>query len=112
MGHYELPFIVDSPAGPLDDNVRREIAALVPDFTHQFIAFVISSERGNFVPELDVAAKGDVQYLTMFRAVAETEQLAEKVKRLGGTRTRDGALIDSKDFFLKFDDKGIEDNIA
>jgi DNA sulfur modification protein DndD len=48
---HKLPFIVDSPAGPIDLRVRREVAALIPQLTSQFIAFTISSEREWSAPQ-------------------------------------------------------------
>ena len=42
---HQLPFIVDSPANPIDLEVRANVAELVPKLSHQFIAFTISSEK-------------------------------------------------------------------
>ena len=65
---HQLPFIVDSPANPIDLEVRAKVAELVPKLSHQFIAFTISSEREGFLPSLEIAsANGDIQYITMFR---------------------------------------------
>ena len=44
-GEHELPFVVDSPANPIDYDIRPKIGELAPNLTNQFIAFVISSER-------------------------------------------------------------------
>ncbi|MFD6443306.1 hypothetical protein ACFWDG_26900, partial [Peribacillus sp. NPDC060186] len=78
----ELPFIVDSPANSIDNRVREEVANLIPHLTKQFIAFTISSERGNFVNPLDQASKGEVNYLTIFRQGDET--LKEIAHSAGG----------------------------
>ena len=65
---HQLPFIVDSPANPIDLEVRAKVAELVPKLSHQFIAFTISSEREGFLPSLEAASdNGDIQYITMFR---------------------------------------------
>ena len=103
-GQVSLPFIVDSPTGALDKNVRREIAGLLPQISKQLIAFTTSSEFEDFVPVLDLAAKGDVQYLTMFRLNDATKGLLTRVRPSDLTLTSNGALVRSKDFFADFDD--------
>lgn len=103
-GQVSLPFIVDSPTGALDKNVRREIAGLLPEISKQLVAFTTSSEYEDFVPVLDHAAKGDVQYLTMFRLNDATEGLLQRVKPSEVTKSVNGALVRSKDFFAEFDD--------
>lgn len=44
----EFPFVVDSPAAPLDLNMRREIAKIMPGLFHQMIVFVTSGEKEGF----------------------------------------------------------------
>lgn len=103
-GQVSLPFIVDSPTGALDKNVRREIAGLLPDISKQLVAFTTSSEYEDFVPVLDQAAKGDIQYLTMFRLNEATKGLLGRVSASDMTQTSNGALVRSKAFFADFDD--------
>ncbi len=65
---HQLPFIVDSPANPIDLRVRSKVAELIPRLTNQFIAFTISSERDGFLTPLEHATvKDGIQYLTLFR---------------------------------------------
>lgn len=72
---YRLPFIVDSPAGSLDLQVRREVAELVPDLFDQMIMFVISSERNGFAePFYD--RKG-VSFRTIWRGTSNKTQVSE-----------------------------------
>ena len=112
MGSYELPFVVDSPAGPLDDNVRREIATLVPDFTHQFIAFVISSERPNFVENLRKAAGRNVQHVTLFRLTPHTDLMKIEAMKFDAIESSNGILSNSQEYFDRFDDAELEDSRA
>ena len=42
---YSLPFIVDSPAGSLDLDVRRQVSKIIPRLFHQLIIFITSGER-------------------------------------------------------------------
>jgi hypothetical protein len=76
---YQLPFVVDSPAGPLDLNVRPEVAKLIPQLCQQFVAFTISSERDKFVAPLSKACGNDVQYLTLFRSSTAAKKLLKGV---------------------------------
>lgn len=99
-GNYSLPFVVDSPAGPLDLKVRPQVAKLIPRLTKQFVAFTISSERQKFVDPLADAAHGNVQYLTLFRETAATRGI---IVPAGADRTGNGVLVDGRDFFDQFD---------
>jgi DNA sulfur modification protein DndD len=98
--NYSLPFVVDSPAGPLDLKVRPQVAKLIPRLTKQFVAFTISSERQKFVDPLAEAALENVQYLTLFRETAATRKI--KVPA-GAIRTGNGVLVDGRQFFDRFD---------
>ncbi|MFP4338203.1 MAG: hypothetical protein ACLFQP_09765 [Halothece sp.] len=100
---YELPFIVDSPAGPLDLNVRTEVADLIPSLCQQFVAFTISSERQNFTPILHQAAQEKVQYLTIFRNTGSVEIQPNKISADDVIETFDGLIVKGRDFFEKFD---------
>jgi DNA sulfur modification protein DndD len=108
-GQVGLPFVVDSPTGALDKNVRREIAELLPRMSQQLVAFTTSSEYEQFVPVLDRAAKGDVQYLTMFRLNPSTLPLLSRARPSEVKQFANGALIESKEFFQNFDSEAYED---
>ena len=100
---YRLPFIVDSPAGALDLNVRPEVARLIPLLCNQFVAFTISSERQSFVDVLHKAAKQQVQYLTIYRKTSRTNALKQSVALDKVTETVDGVIVNGKNFFDNFD---------
>lgn len=104
-GHHKLPLIVDSPANPLDNTVRREIAPLIPKLCEQFIAFTISPERESFVEPLHKAAKEDVLYLTLFRPNKNTKDLEAGLPKGGVTKTDGGILVNDREFFNSFDSK-------
>lgn len=108
-GQVDLPFIVDSPTGALDKNVRREIAELLPSISQQLIAFTTSSEYEQFVPVLDRSARGDVQYLTMFRLNDATRPLLNRADNGAATLTTNGALVKSKSFFEAFDSEAYDE---
>ena len=93
--------MVDSPANPIDNDIRANIGQLVPSLTGQFIAFMISSERGRFLESLRRASTGDIQYITVFRK--SVRHLAEKaVSNRATTTTRDGLVVHDAKFFDEF----------
>lgn len=98
---HQLPFIVDSPANPIDLRIRAKIAELIPKLTRQFVAFTISSERQGFVGPLETALDGRIQFLTLFRSgAADLEREAERETDV--VRTGDGLLVSGRDFFSHF----------
>lgn len=98
---HQLPFVVDSPAGPIDLAVRPKIGELIPNLTGQFIAFTISSERARFIAPLKHASNTDIQFVTLFRKGSEDLQRAAYEK---GTvlETNDGLNVTGEDFFDEF----------
>ncbi|EST26976.1 hypothetical protein M878_26135 [Streptomyces roseochromogenus subsp. oscitans DS 12.976] len=98
---HQLPFIVDSPANSIDLANRSRIGPLIPQLTRQFIAFTISSERDQFVPNLQQACGGKVQFITLFRKA--DEQLIEDARTTPNhTETLDGIVVRGESFFNKF----------
>ena len=100
-GQHQLPFIVDSPANPIDYDIRPRIAEIMPKLTGQFIAFMISSEREKFLPGLKRAAGTEIQYITLFRKGArhlEEKALASPAR----VETRDGFHVTDETFFEDF----------
>ena len=98
---HELPFVVDSPANPIDNDIRANIGQLVPSLTGQFVAFMISSERGRFLESLRKASTGDIQYITVFRK--SVKHLAEKaVSNHATIATPDGLVVHDEKFFDEF----------
>lgn len=98
---HQLPFVVDSPAGPIDLAVRPKIGELIPNLTSQFIAFTISSERERFVPRLMTASNGNVQFLTMFRKGSTELQRAARAAA-DVLETPDGFIVGGETFFNEF----------
>lgn len=101
---HQLPFVVDSPAGPIDLGIRPKIAALVPKLSNQFVAFTISSERDGFVPRLQPSNETPIQYITLFRkGNTEADERARRSKSF--VETEDGLIVVDKDFFNEFQDE-------
>lgn len=99
---HQFPLVVDSPANPLDHDVRREIAPLVPELCGQFIALTISTERDGFVEPLYEAADHDVKFLTAFRRTAGTESLIAALPVSGVNHTSNGVLVEGREYFMQF----------
>lgn len=108
-GGHRLPFIVDSPANPIDNEIRPKIGRLVPHLTHQFIAFVISSEREHFVPSIQEATKQKIKYITLFRE--NISRYKKKAERYSDALhvTSDGIQVEGKEFFEGFQLNSEED---
>lgn len=101
-GKNKFPLIVDSPAGPLDDNVRKEIGEMVPKLCEQFIAFTISTEREHFLPALEKSALNNIQYLTIFRKNSGTAHLFKDLPTTGVIETETSAIVEGRDYFTNF----------
>ena len=98
---YELPFVVDSPAGPIDLAVRPKIGELIPKLTEQFIAFTISSEREQFISPLKQASNDMVHFITVFRKGLDS--LEERARSTGTyEETQDGMKVTGESFFNSF----------
>jgi DNA sulfur modification protein DndD len=107
-GKNDFPLVVDSPANPIDADVRQNIGALIPELCTQFVGFTINTEREGFVPALEAAA-GDVRYLTLFRKTEGTKRLMPGLPASGVTETETAVLIDDRDYFMRFGVKSEEE---
>jgi len=86
--NYKIPFVIDSPAGALDIEVRREVSSIIPKLYKQLIIFILSSERKGFIDGIE--SYEDIQYLTIYK-------------------NKDAAAISThneKDFFMNFQSEG------
>ncbi|MPN43607.1 hypothetical protein SDC9_191167 [bioreactor metagenome] len=62
---HQLPFVVDSPAGSLDLEVRRAVSSILPSLFKQLIIFITSGERQGFVDYYYNSS--ETQFLTIYR---------------------------------------------
>jgi len=96
---HSLPFIMDSPVGPVDLKIRPAIGHLIPKLADQFLAFTISSERAGFLSSLKKSTSGKIQYLTLFRGSMSSYN---ENGLYNIDKTDDGILIEDEDFFNNF----------
>lgn len=104
-GKHQFPLVVDSPANPLDENVRGEIAKIIPLLCDQFIGFTISTEKPGFVTTLSEVCGDKIKYLTLFKKTDGTKDLVKSITGHDCIENEDCILVSGKDFFNKFDRK-------
>jgi len=107
-GNNDFPLIVDSPAGPIDEGVRRNIGRLIPELCTQFVGFTINTERPGFVQALEKASD-DCLFLTMFRRTDGTKRLEQNLPAQGVTQTESATLVRDRDYFMMFDVTDVEE---
>jgi len=104
-GKHQFPLVVDSPANPLDENVRGEIAKIIPMLCEQFVGFTISTEKPGFVTTLDENCSDKIKFITLFRKTEGTKDLIKQAKSYNHIENEDCALIVDREYFFKFDRK-------
>jgi DNA sulfur modification protein DndD len=100
---YQLPFIVDSPANPIDLDIREEIGKIIPKLSDQFIAFTISSERPGFVEALHDEVGSEIKFLTLFRkGLDDAEEKLDDEPDSRKRESEDGWQVEGSSFFRSF----------
>ena len=102
-GTHSFPLVVDSPAGPLDLSVRRQVSKIIPKLTDQFIAFTISSERDGFVDEIKAISANSIRSLTVLRKSDYSNKQVEEHKPDITFESVDGYVISDENFFNVID---------
>lgn len=102
-----MPFIVDSPAGALGGNARREVAPVLPKMSQQIILFVLDKECSDFLEPLESSVKAitnsdkEIQYITLFKK----DHVKESDCPVGMTtltKCGRGVHVAGRNFFTKF----------
>lgn len=91
---HRLPFVVDSPAGSLDLDVRREVSLFLPELYEQLIIFITSGERDGFAEHFYNIGEDEVQFLTVIN-----------------NKTKPTELKGGIEVFKNFQDKKLEEQI-
>lgn len=102
-GTHSFPLVVDSPAGPLDLSVRRQVSKIIPKLTDQFVAFTISSERDGFVDEIKAISGDSIRSLTVLRKSEYSNKQVNKHKPDITYESMDGYVINDENFFNVID---------
>jgi len=104
----QIPLILDSPVGPLDDENRKEIANLLWGLGERnIIIFIINTEKQDFVTQIQDNAQSEgkeseVHYITQFKRNAKTE-------RFFGKGDGNGFISYETEFFADFSITDITD---
>ena len=67
----EFPLIVDHPVAQVDTANRESLGATLASMMHQFIGFLIDTERPGFLE--GVNSGGDVHYISLFSDIKGDE---------------------------------------
>ncbi len=110
-GQNDFPLVVDSPAGPLDEGVRRRIGRLLPELCTQFVGFTINTERAGFVDALE-ASVDEMIYLTLFRKTPGTRKMIQDLPEGRFLESANAILVDDRDYFFRFDVQDEEEDDA
>jgi hypothetical protein len=68
----QFPLIVDHPVTALQESARREMGQTISTICHQFVGFVIDTEKIGFLPSLKNKAKS-LNLTTIFRNIKGNE---------------------------------------
>lgn len=101
-GSHQFPLVVDSPAGSLEQLVRKEVGKVIPELCEQFISFIIDTEKIGFVPALESVSDESICYSTVFRLNETSKKLIENIPKENIQMNGDSVLVTGKDFFVQF----------
>lgn len=109
--NFEVPFLIDSPCGPLDKTNRNQVAELLWNLKRRTIIFIINTEKAEFIPIIRnqaeaVGQKDAIKYITQFNLNAKTKQYYDKLNT--HEQNLDSAYTTSEDFFDSFEAEGEE----
>jgi DNA sulfur modification protein DndD len=102
-----FPLVVDHPVTALQESARREMAASLSRLCHQFVGFVIDTEKSGFIEALQ-ASGVPLKFFTIYRNI-EGNRPYEKMlpaDRSKVTVTRNATLCTDSEFFVNFRDIG------
>jgi DNA sulfur modification protein DndD len=97
----EFPLIVDHPVANVDKNNRRTLGSKLGLMMHQFIGFLIDTERPGFLE--GVQESGDVRYISLFSNIEGNKPFIDEIERLPDkeyTKSENGYISYNKDFFV------------
>jgi hypothetical protein len=101
----QFPLIVDHPVTALQESARREMGKTISSICHQFIGFVIDTEKIGFLPALKNNAKS-LNLTTIFRNIKGNEPYlhllpADSSKFL---KSKNAIICKDENFFDSFRD--------
>ena len=105
----QFPLIVDHPVTALQASARRVMGETISGICHQFIGFIIDTERADFLPSLERNADS-LNLTTVFKNVKGNEPYLSSLPLDTSkyTTSEDGIVCKDVEFFKNFSDLHIE----
>jgi len=101
--NIEFPLIVDHPFTQIDRKNRINLGSTLGSLMHQFIGFLIDTERSGFLE--GVADQTDVSYISMFSSEIDgNKSFIDKIETLPSNeflKTANGYITYNKEFFIE-----------
>ena len=101
--NIEFPLIVDHPFTQIDRKNRINLGKKLGSLMHQFIGFLIDTERAGFLEGIE--DQTDVCYISMFSSQLEgNKSFIDKIEALPSSeflKTDNGYVTYNKDFFIE-----------
>lgn len=98
----EFPLIVDHPVAQVDTVNRESLGATLSSMMHQFIGFLIDTERPGFLEGVNKG--GDVHYISLFSNIKGNAKYINSINKIDSNETcitDNGYLCYNKDFFIE-----------
>ena len=103
----EFPLIVDHPVTALMERARKELGKKLSKICHQFVGFIIDTEKKGFVESLK-ANTDSVKYITMFKKITANEVYLSLLPNDKSKvfESSNGIVCTDQEFFDNFEDIG------
>ena len=101
----QFPLIVDHPVTALQVSARRGLGQKLAEICHQFVGFVIDTERDGFVDALSNTGE-EVNYITLFKKISGNQPYIDQLpdnKELV-FESENGIVCTDREFFNNFTD--------
>ena len=115
----QFPLLIDHPFEGLQAQTRKRVSKFIPEICHQFIGFIIDSEKTSTLwDQNDISKKTgfreiddlDIDYKTIFRITDATRQLADAVPHNSKIETKNCIITSDEEYFDAFQFEEEEDN--
>ena len=116
---HQFPLLIDHPFEGLQAQTRKRVSKFIPEICHQFIGFIIDSEKTSTLwDQNDISKKTgfrgidglDIDYKTIFRITDTTRQLADAVPNESKIETKNCIITNDEEYFDAFQFEEEEDN--
>jgi DNA sulfur modification protein DndD len=102
---------VDHPVTALQESARRGLGEKLSEICHQFIGFIIDTEKAGFVESLE-SIEGEARYITLFRDIPGNQRFIDLLPEDDNlvSKSENGYVCTDKIFFNAFKDVDPEKN--